>query len=273
MINSVLSSEFKIKDIEGIGIGSIGPLDPERGAIISSPNMPFKSISLIEPIKRKYNVPTFLLNDCTTAAIGEKEYGAGKEVDNLVYVTLSTGIGGGAYVDDHLLLGKDRNAVEIGHFTVESVGRLQCGCGKWGHWEAYCSGENIPKFVKMLLEEKKEEKNESLLMKLAEGNKNGITTKMLYKAANTGDKLSLEMVQNIGRINAIGFGNVINAYDPSIITVGGTITLKNPDLILKPIKRHVEDYTINRMPNIRITPLRDNAVLYGALALVFNCPF
>ncbi|MFQ6075353.1 MAG: ROK family protein [Candidatus Bathyarchaeia archaeon] len=254
--------------IRGIGIGSIGPLDLRKGAITESPNIPFNFVPLTEPIRSEFGAPLTLLNDCNAAVVGEREFGAGRGVDNVAYITLSTGIGGGVYVDGHLLRGKDGNAAEVGHMVIDFEGRLECGCGKRGHWEAYCSGENIPNYVRMLLKERTV-KNSSL-MKLAGGDPQRITAKILYEAARNGDTLSLGIVDSIGRLNAAGFANVINAYDPSIITVGGTLALKHEDLIIKPIKRYVDDYAINRVPEIRITPLGEDAVLLGAIAVVYK---
>lgn len=266
-----LLEKVDLKDVEGVGIGSIGPLDLKRGAITGSPNIPFDFVPLVKPVSDKLKLPTYVLNDCTTAVMGEKRFGAGRNVKNLAYITLSSGIGGGVYVNNHLLLGKDGNASEIGHITIDFEGRLECGCGKRGHWEAYCSGSNIPNFVRMWLKEKNE-KERSLLMKLARGDLSNITTKMLYRAASMGDELSISIVEEIGKLNAIGFANVINAYDPSLITVGGSIALKSPDLTMKPIMEHVKDYTMNRVPKIIITPLGEDVVLYGAVAMVFGHP-
>jgi len=273
MIHSIRHEDFGPEKILGVGIGSIGPLDPRRGAIAGPANLPWEYVPLVGPIQGELGVPVRLLNDCTAAVVGEREFGAGRGVENLVYVTISTGIGGGVYVDGHLLIGKDGNAHEIGHLTIDMEGRLQCGCGKRGHWEAYCSGMNIPKYVRLLLEGKDQKTVEkSLLMKLAGGDRQNITAKGLYDAAKAGDPLSKEFVEKIGELNAIGFANIINAYDPELITVGGTVTLKNPDLVMEPIHRHVEKYALNRLPEIRITPLGEDVGLYGALAAVYISP-
>jgi len=108
-----------IEYIKGIGIGSIGPLDLRKGRILKTANLPFENVPLVEYLQDKYRVPVSLLNDCTAAVVGEKHFGKGKDHDNLVYVTISTGIGGGAYVDCKLLIGKDGNAAEIGHMVVD----------------------------------------------------------------------------------------------------------------------------------------------------------
>jgi glucokinase len=180
-------------------------------------------------------------------------------------VTLSTGLGGGAIVDGHILVGKDGNAVEIGHLTIDSNSELVCGCGCRGHWEAYCSGRNIPKFARLLMSDKRSE--DIPLIKFTEGDVDDITTKALFAAASMGDPFALWLVEKIGEVNAIGFANLINAFDPELITVGGSIALSNPVLILKPIEKNIDRHIINRRPEIMITPLGEDVVLQGALAL------
>ena len=269
MVNEILEKTgISIDEIEGIGVGSIGPLDLKRGIIIDTPNLPFKEIPIVKPLRREFNKPVVLLNDCTTAVVGERYFGYGRGLDNIVYITISTGIGGGAYVDGHLLLGKDGNAVEIGHMVVDFEGRLMCGCGKAGHWEAYCSGRGIPNLVRMYLREKKVEKTE--ILRLVEGDLDKITAKTLFDAARLGDDIALEIVELIGRLNAIGIANVINVYDPELVTIGGSVALKNKELILEPIKRNVGEYAINRIPRIDLTPLKGDIVLYGAVALALG---
>ena len=260
--------EIGTKSLEGVGIASAGPLSLKEGALVKPTNLPFKYVPLKKPVSEELKVPVYLLNDCTAAVLGEKVFGAGKNVDNLVYVTISTGIGGGAIVDGHLLIGKDGNAHEIGHFTIDLEGRLVCGCGKKGHWEAYCSGRNIPNYVKMRCKEIDESiVKESLLYKKLKEN---LSSKDLYDIARMGDKLSQQLVEEIGKLNAIGFANVINAYDPELITVGGSVTLNNKKLVLTPIKKQVKNYTINRIPKIVTTPLEEDIGLYGAIAAVIK---
>jgi len=267
MVHSLCKkNSIAVANLMGVGIASAGPLDLKEGALINPTNLPFDYVPLTKPIGEKLGIPAFLANDCTAAALGEKEFGAGKELNNIVYITIGTGIGGGAIVDGHLLLGKDGNAVEIGHLTIDCKGRLECGCGKRGHWEAYCSGRNIPNYIKMRLEEIDEElKRRSTLSKKAQ-----LSSQDLFEAAKMGDKISLQLVEELGVLNAIGFANVINAYDPSLITVGGTVALKNEDFILPPIKRHVKDYTVNRLPEIVITPLGEDIGIYGGIAIVLK---
>lgn len=256
-----------LKGLQSIGVGSIGPLRILEGCIVGAPNLPFKEIPIVKPLEEEFKVPVRLINDCSAAALGERIYGAGRGVNNLVYVTLSTGIGGGAIVDGHLLQGKDGNAHEVGHLTIDPNSELICGCGCRGHWEAYCGGMNIPNYARLLL--KGREIKKGPLLELAEGNLKGVTTEIIFRAARMGDPTALWIVERIGEINAVGFANIVNVYDPELITVGGSIALNNQELILRPIEHGITRYLINRKPRIIITPLGEDAVLHGALALAW----
>ena len=270
IIRCLEKKEAKTGEIIGIGIGSAGPLDLKRGGLMKPTNIPYDFIPLVEPLEDIFHLPTYLLNDCSTAVMGEKFFGAGKNHENLAYITLSTGIGGGIYVDGHLLIGKDGNATEVGHFTIDYEGKLLCGCGKRGHWEAYCSGNGIPNYVRLLLSQGRfEGVKDSLLMRRISGDLDRLTAKILYDCAKAGDPLALELVDKIGFLNSVGFACVVDAYDPSLITVGGSIALRNESLIIDPIRRGVKEHARNRVPEIKITPLGDDVVLYGALAMVF----
>jgi len=271
IIHYLEEKKVKTRKITGIGIGSAGPLDLKRGGLMRPTNIPYDFVPLVEPLEDMFHLPTYLLNDCSAAVMGERFFGAGKKHENLAYITLSTGIGGGIYVDGHLLIGKDGNATEIGHFTIDFEGRLTCGCGRKGHWEAYCSGNGIPNYVRLLLSQRRrEEIKDSLLLRTVKGDPNLLTAKILYDCAKAGDPLSLELAEKIGILNSIGFACVVDAYDPSLITVGGSIALKNESLVIDPIRRNIKKHARNRVAEIMITPLRDDVVLYGALAMVFH---
>lgn len=269
MIYSLIKDKTDLRDIKGIGIGAAGPLDIKGGGLMKPTNLPFEYVPLVKPLEEEFNLPVLLLNDCVAAVVGEKYFGIGGEHENLVYVTISTGIGGGVYVDGHLLIGKDGNAHEIGHFTIDFEGRLICGCGRRGHWEAYCSGTGIPNYAKLIIEEGElTGVYESKLLR--EAYMSGkMSAKTIYDLAKAGDKLAKAIVKKIGMLNAIGFACVVDAYDPTLITVGGSVTLNNPDLIIDPIKHHISEHARNRVPEIILTPLGEDIVLYGALASIF----
>ena len=257
-----------IRGVEGnpraIGVGSIGPIDRSKGTITNTPNYPFKEIHVTEPLRVAFDAPVEIMNDCSAGVLGEHVFGAGSETENLFYMTMSTGLGGGAIVDGHLLEGKDGNAVEIGHLTIDPRSGVICGCGCPGHWEAFSGGKNMPNYARSLLQGTRW--RSSLLNDLCVGDPKEITAKMIFDAAQQGDEHALMVVEEIGKVNAVGFADIVNAYDPELITVGGGIALNNPGLILAPIERYMGRHLINRAPEIMITPLGEDVVLYGALA-------
>ena len=252
-------------DPAAIGVGSIGPLDTKRGAIGATPNFAFKHIPIVAPLEAEFNVPVQIMNDCNAAVIGEHFYGAGKGLDNIFYVTLSTGLGGGAIVDGNPLNGKDGNAPEIGHLTLDPDSELVCGCGCRGHWEAYCSGANIPNFARILLRNRDMEGD--LLLKMVGGDLGKLTSEMIFDAARRRDGDAVFIVDEVGKANAVGFANIVNAFDPELITIGGSVAMNNPELIVEPIKRRIDKHLINRKPEIRLTPLGADVVLFGGLAI------
>jgi glucokinase len=260
--------ELGVDEIEAIGIGSIGPINLSTGEITNTPNYPFNNIPVVEPLTDYFGVKTTIVNDCAAAVLGERTFGAGKGLENIVYVTLSTGLGGGAIVDDNLLMGKDGNAVEVGHITIDANSKFRCGCGGYGHWEAFCGGKNLPDFAKTLA--LNDNWSNSLLTDSLGRALPKLTTKNIFDAAKQRDDFAIHVVREVGRINSVGFANIVNAYDPDLITIGGSIALNNPEMILEPINMHIDKYLLNRKPKIIITPLGEDIVLMGALALAMR---
>lgn len=255
--------------LTGIGVGSIGPLDVWRGIIVKAANLPLENVPIVEPLQQEFDVPTFLVNDCVAAVIGERHLGAGRGHENLVYITISTGIGGGVYVDGHLLLGKDGNAHEIGHTVVDAEGKLVCGCGKRGHWEAYSSGSGIPKLAKLIAEREPSLFRGSSLARV-EDDPLKLTAKDIYEAARAEDEFARAVVEVASRYNAMGVANVVNVYDPSLVTMGGSVTLNNVELVVEPIRRMISEYAVNRLPEIAVTSLGEDVGIYGAIALALS---
>lgn len=272
IIRLIDSFQINCNAIEGIGIGSMGPLDIKRGAILLAPNLPFNDIPLKEPIEKAFKCSVQVLNDCSAAVLGEKMFGLGKQVDNLVYITISSGVGCGAFEGGRLIMGQDGNAAEMGHTIIDLSGALICGCGIKGHWEAYCSGNNIPNYVKLWIKENNAQSSfkKSNLAQVSNNCLDNVTTRMLYVTAEAGDPFCLDIIENVGRLNAMGISNVISAYNPELITLGGGVVLNHQKLVLEPIKRFIKKFSINRVPEITITPLGHDIVLYGALAMNFQ---
>ncbi|MBI2577515.1 MAG: ROK family protein [Candidatus Wildermuthbacteria bacterium] len=257
LIHSLLE-ENKIKKVKGIGISSIGPLNYKRGGPENSPNIPFAFVPLVQPLQKEFSVPVLLYNDGNAAVLGEKQFGAGKNIQNLVYVTISTGIGGGAIVDGKLLLGKGGNAAEVGHFIVDTHYNIPCTCGAGvGHWEGLASGRNIPRFFETWIKQQK--KIVSFEAKEA---------KDIFEVAKNGDAAALEFLEELAKINGRAISNIIAGYDPELITLGGSVGLNNPKIILAGITKYIDHFL--KSPKILITKLGEDIVLLGAAALVFE---
>ncbi len=264
-IRSLLSSVGE--KVEAIGVGTIGPLDIVRGRVVRSPNVRLGSFELKAPIEEAFGAPTYVVNDCVAAVWGEYLVGAGRGSSNVVYVTLSTGIGGGAVVDGHLLLGKDGNAHEVGHIVLDYSGRFRCGCGGLGHWEGIASGANIPRAASILAREWSGPETEAYRRAL-EGL---LTPEDLFAYWYSGDPFAEHMVYFLAEVNAAGIASTVNVYDPEILTVGGSIALRNPGF-LELIERNMEKYLVCRAPRTLLTPLGENVVLIGAAMVAINTP-
>lgn len=247
---------------DGVGVGSPGPLDIKRGEVVGAPNMPFRRIEVVRPLRELLGKPVAFANDAVTAAVGEKFWGEGKNFDNFVYVTISTGIGGGVYVDGELLLGKEGNAHEIGHTVVDAEERLECGCGKRGHWEAYSSGRGIPNLTRYLADLRPDLRGVTSIALSS-----SLTAKDVFDAFRKGDPLAREVIAWVNRFNAYGFANIVNVYDPALIVVGGSVALNNPDILLEGLGSRVASYAVNSVPEIVLTRLGQQVGILGALAL------
>jgi glucokinase len=203
-------------------------------------------------------MPVSLLNDCNAAVLGEQAYGAGRGKQNIVYITISTGIGAGVVAGGALLLGRGGNAAEVGHFIVDTAYNLPCLCGKGkGHWERYASGAGMPVFFRHWAHEHGRKINRA-----------SVCAKDIFEAARAGDPPAREFLDEVSKINARGISNVIAAYDPQIITLGGSVTLSNGKIILAGIKKYIDRFL--KPPVIMITPLGEDISLVGAAAAIYN---
>lgn len=270
---SNLLTENKIDQTQilGIGVATAGPLNIEKGEIFNNSNLGFKVIPLKEPIVKQFpGVPLYFINDCNGAVLGVHYFEANKnEKDNLVYISMSTGIGGGVVCNGHLLYGKEGNAAEVGHGIVEPKSKFQCNCGAFGCWEVYSSGTGVRN--RALDEINLGQLKAEVVMKVVENDKSKITAKEIFKAARMGDELSLKIVDDCIFYSKVGIGLVNNFFDCSSIYFGGAM-MKDKEQILPPlIEQFTMDpikFTINHPPQLKSTKFMDDIGVRGALALV-----
>ncbi|TFG07665.1 MAG: ROK family protein [Promethearchaeota archaeon] len=272
MLNELLlEHELSLNQVIGMGLASAGPLDMEKGELFNNVNLGFKEIPLKQPIQNEFpNIPIYLANDCNAAVLGVHYFEADDdEKDNIVYITISTGIGGGVICNGHLLLGKEGNAAEVGHGTVELHSKVQCNCGAYGCWEAYSSGTGVMKRMVNYL--RKDKKKAEILMSIVDNDISRITAKEIFRAAREGDDLSQTIVDEAIYYMKVGIGLINNYYDISTVYLGGAM-MKDEDQILPPLIEQFESdpikFTINHPPKIRVTTYMDDIGLRGALALI-----
>jgi glucokinase len=255
--------------IVGAGIGSMGAIDRVAGTVGLSSNLgrdgeSLAPIPLVDPLVNLLETEWVVLhNDTLAGAIGEHHH-THPDVDSLVYLTISSGIGAGVINDGSPLLGTDGNAGEVGHMTIDAAGRLTCGCGAVGHWEAYCSGNSIPALTRLLAAEDKDAKAETTLpLESAE-----LSAEEIFERAGS-DPLATRVVDRVAELNVLGMGSVINAYSPAVVSVGGAVVLNNPSLVLEPIRERIESQLVVQTPEIVCSNLGGEAVLQGALRCAF----
>ncbi|WP_276300016.1 ROK family protein [Halorussus lipolyticus] len=247
--------------VRSAGIGSIGPLDLADGAIDGPANLPdtIDRIPLTGPVGELIDSDqVYLHNDTIAGVIGERFY-SDRNPDDMVYLTISSGIGAGVCVDGQVLSGWDGNAGEVGHMVVDPRGRRTCGCGRDGHWEAYCSGNNIPEYAKLLAEDAR-----SLDTDLPLDDPEFSAIDVFESAGD--DDFADHVIDQLAHWNALGVSNIVQAYAPLVVYVGGAVALNNEDLVVDPIRERVGDMVFNNVPDVQLTNLGDDVVLKGAIA-------
>jgi glucokinase len=243
---------------DAISVAAPGPLDPQSGVIFSTPNIPgWVEFPLVAKLEQRFHAPVYLGNDANLAALGEWRYGAGQGYHDVLYLTISTGIGGGVIVNDRLLLGAHGLAGELGHITVLPDGPL-CSCGQRGHLEAVASGPAIAAYV-----------NE----KLAEGRASilqpgPLTGRQVAEAARQGDALACEAFVRAGEFLGQALADFLHMFNPSIVILGGGVTQSSSlfiETLKDSVRRHVMDQNFLKDLVITTATLGDNAGLIGAL--------
>ena len=259
------------EQILGIGIATAGPLNMDKGEVFNNANLGFRVIPLKKPIREKFpEIPIYFINDCIGSVLGVHFFEAeDEEKDNLVYITMSTGIGGGAVCNGHLLLGKEGNAAEVGHTLVEPNSRFKCNCGAYGCWEAYSSGTGVQNRALDALKVGK--LNADILKEIVDNDNSKITAKEIFQAAKKGDILSKKIIEDCIFYTKVGIGIVNNYYDCTSIYFGGAM-MKDKEQIIPPLVEQFEKdplrFTVNHPPKIKVTRYNDEIGLIGALALV-----
>jgi glucokinase len=246
--------------VTACGIGSIGPLDLAAGAVENPANLPdrIERIPITGPVSNLLQTDRLYLHNDTVAGVIGERFHSERNPDDMVYVTISSGIGAGVCVDGHVIGGWDGNAGEVGHLTLDPHGFMTCGCGHEGHWEAYCSGNNIPYYARRLHDEDPIE----TALPLDDPDFSAVD---VFAHADE-DTFADHVITQLGHWNAMGIANIVHAYAPLVVSIGGAVALNNPERTLDPIREQLDDMVMTNIPELKLTDLGDEVVLKGAVA-------
>jgi glucokinase len=266
-IDSVLSkANMPLSSLSTIVIAAAGAINSEEGIVTDSPNLPgWHNIPLREMVKKETGLETFLINDASAAALGEHCFGAGRGINNLIYITVSTGIGGGIIIDGKLYTGASGSAGEIGHMTIDING-THCNCGNIGCLELLASGKAVARAAQKAIAEG----TKTIILEIAEGEPQNITAQTVSAAAHKGDELASAIISKAATYLGVGMVNLVNIFNPEMIIIGGGLS-KTGDMLLDTARKVVAERAFY-LPaqQVRIVPsqLGDNAAVLGAAALV-----
>lgn len=243
------------RKILGIGIGAPGAVNSKKGILPRSPNLPgWAGIPLCGLIKKKFGLPVSIANDANAAAVGEAVFGAGKKLDHFIYITISTGVGGGIVIDGRLYEGAGFVAGEIGHMTVVPGGK-KCRCGHRGCLEAYASGTAIADSYSAFKKKKV------------------LGAKEVGTAVREGDTFALRSYEEAAYYLGIGLANLMNILNPEAIVIGGGVLMSAPREYWRAVIRSAKEHAwpeAFRTTRVLPSPLLGHSGDFGALALAFK---
>lgn len=222
IVDGILSAAgdagIPLRRIEAIGIGAPGPLDPDRGVILSAPNLKWTDVPLKDRIEERVGRPVFVNNDVNMGTLGEYVAGAGQGVSDLVGIFVGTGIGGGLILNGALYEGFNRTAGEIGHMVILENGPL-CGCGSRGCVEALASRTAIVRDIRAAIEAGEG----SMIPERIEGDLSEIRSSMLARALQQRDPVAVRVLEGAARHLGMAVANLVNLLSPEMVVVGGGV--------------------------------------------------
>lgn len=254
---------IKIEEINYIGMGFPGLCDNEKGIIEYAPNVRFKNVNIRKEMKKYFDMHIYIDNDANCAALGESINGAAKGYNDSITVTLGTGIGGGIIVDKKILKGAFFSAGEIGHQIININGEL-CGCGNKGCFEAYSSATALIRDSKISAIKNPHSK----ILNIVNNNIDLISPEVVFTAAQKGDDVAQNVIDNYLFFLSVGLSNLINILQPDIVVIGGGISRQGLNII-KPLKKLVEKNILGGVlkTEIKVATLGNNAGIIGAAML------
>ena len=252
----------------GVGVGSPGPLDLAAGVVIAMPNIAgMTNVPLRDMVSEPLGLPVVLENDANSAAYGEYISGAGKDADDLIVLTLGTGVGGGIVIGGEVLHGSHEIGAELGHIIIVPDGEL-CGCGQRGCMEQYCSAKFM---ADRTMARMASEKPQTALNAIMES-KGSIDAKDINDARAAGDEFAAEAWDRTARYLALGCVSLTRIFDPDKIVLTGGMAKAGADLI-EPVRRHFADLHWSMteiMTEVAIATLGSDAGSIGAAGVAWR---
>ena len=271
-ISWILDTAEKLKgESKAIGISCGGPLDSDRGVILSPPNLPgWDNIEIVKMLEERLDIPAYLCNDANACAVAEWKFGAGRGFKNIIFLTFGTGLGAGLILDGRLFNGTNGNAGEVGHISLSEFGPV--GYGKQGSFEGFCSGGGIALSGRMFAIEAIQQGGKPMycedLSKL-----DSITAKTIADAANAGDETALKVYKTTGKMLGYGLSILIDTLNPERIIIG-SVFQRTENLLREIMEEIITKETLPAASAVcKVVPaeLGENIGDCAALALALMC--
>ncbi|MCS7179136.1 MAG: ROK family transcriptional regulator [Anaerolineae bacterium] len=251
----------------GIGLGVPGLVDIQEGTLVFAPNLRWYNVPLRQMWTERFDLPVYVENEANAAALGEYYFGNARGVQNLIYLSAGVGLGGGIIIKGKLFRGSNGYAGEFGHMTVDPNGE-PCGCGKRGCWETMVGPRAITRRVRKALENGRE----SSILSVIEKDPNRIDMGVVVQAAQAGDPIARTALEDVGVCLGIGISNLVNAFNPEMVVLGGALSLAGP-FLLPVIEETVRIHALPQ-PRAALTITTSahgaDACVMGAVALVLD---
>lgn len=265
---NIQSSEMKKEDFVGVGIGCPGSINTITGVCEFAGNLGWEHAPIRDVVSKITGLPVKVTNDANAAMLGEAKFGVGKEYNNLVLLTLGTGVGGGLFINGKLFEGNEGKGAELGHMIIEKGGR-QCTCGLRGCLETYASATALIKETKKAMYAHRE----SDMWGYCEADIEKVTGRTVFDCARNGDATAKEVLDEYGEYLALGIANFCNIFRPDAIILGGGLSNAGKELT-DPVEKHLKaiHYGFKGTPAVKIliASLKNDAGLLGAAALFLD---
>ncbi len=263
-----IMSEVGLDKIKAIVVCAAGPLDPQKGILLTPPSLPaWRNVPVKVGLENEFPIPVRVENDADLAALGEQRFGAGKGCNRLIYITVSTGIGGGVIIDGNILTGTDLSVAEIGHIVVDPNGPI-CNCGGKGHVETLSSGTAISRIAGQRINAGES----SRLWNFCEGDTSKITGQMVIDAAQKGDALAIDVIESSGKYLGMAIASLMHLFDPEVVIIGGGVSNAG-ELLLKPARQSMDECSMadfKGRTRVFQSELGDDSGIMGAIALALD---